>query len=181
MYTNLQLYSLELPPTPCSSGIQQVQAAGLPILPPYTLPKPALTPSMSSRGPVDFIDLPTILSLGETDPCIVLQRVNILERDWSWILQYESEDKHAHIEFPSALSQQRTMMFMPRRCTSFRSTKSPSRAKMASGFTTWTQHLEVVHLQGTRAGAHRDLPTERDPSGQGMSRAVQCAEDTEEI
>ncbi|ROV92740.1 hypothetical protein VMCG_09036 [Cytospora schulzeri] len=93
MYTKLQLYSLDLPPTPGSGGSQQGQAAASSI-PPYTLPNPALTPSISRRGSIEFIDLPTALSLGETDPRIALQRVNILERDnWSRILQYESDDR----------------------------------------------------------------------------------------
>lgn len=92
MYTKLQLYRVDLPPTPSSHGSQQSKAAGLPALPAYMLPEPAITPSVSRTGSLSFIDLPTTLTLRESDPRISLQRVNILERDiWSRILQYESK------------------------------------------------------------------------------------------
>lgn len=94
MYTKLQLYRVDLPPTPYSNSSQQSYAAGIPALSPYMLPQPAITPPISRRGSLDFIDLPTRLSLREDDPPIPLQRVNILERDnWFRILQYESRDK----------------------------------------------------------------------------------------
>lgn len=94
MYTKLRLYASDLPPTPSSNGSQIIPTAVTPTFPPYTLPDPALTPSTSRRGSLQFVDLPTVLALGETDPQITLQRINILERDnWSRILQYESDDK----------------------------------------------------------------------------------------
>ncbi|KAK7737893.1 hypothetical protein SLS53_006271 [Cytospora paraplurivora] len=95
MYNRLLLYRVELPPTPSSSGSQQDQGPlRKPTLPPYSLPEPAITPSTSRRGSLNFIDLPTTLCLRDNDPRIALQRVNILERDnWSRILQYESSDK----------------------------------------------------------------------------------------
>lgn len=95
IYMKLQLYSSDLPPTPSSSGSQKSPTGVTSSLPPYTLPDPALTPPVSRRGSLQFIDLPTVLSLGDNNPHIALQRVNIAERDdWSRILQYESDDKH---------------------------------------------------------------------------------------
>lgn len=99
MYTKLLLYRVDLPPTPSSHGSQQIQPARTPSLPPYALlPEPALTPAvtpaLSRRGSLEFIDLPATLLLGEDGPSIALQHVNILERDnSSRILQYESSDK----------------------------------------------------------------------------------------
>ncbi|KAI3398219.1 hypothetical protein diail_9696 [Diaporthe ilicicola] len=99
MYTKLLLYRVDLPPTPSSHGSQQGQSARTSTLPPYALlPEPALTPaitpSISRRGSLEFIDLPATLFLGEDGPRLALQHVNILERDnSSRILQYESSDK----------------------------------------------------------------------------------------
>lgn len=95
MYTRLLLHRVEFPPTPSSLGSQPSQPARTPTLPPYALlPEPALTPALSRRGSLEFIDLPATLSLGEDGPRLSLQHVNILERDnSSRILQYESSDK----------------------------------------------------------------------------------------
>ncbi|KAI7788120.1 hypothetical protein LA080_012183 [Diaporthe eres] len=95
MYTRLLLHRVDFPPTPSSYGSQQGQAARTPTLPPYALlPEPALTPALSRRGSLEFIDLPATISLGEDGPRLTLQHVNILERDnSSRILQYESSDK----------------------------------------------------------------------------------------
>ncbi|KAJ0120083.1 hypothetical protein J7T55_000936 [Diaporthe amygdali] len=95
MYTRLLLYRVDFPPTPSSHGSQQSQPGRTPSLPPYALlPEPALTPTISRRGSLEFIDLPATLFLGEDGPRIALQHVNILERDnSSRILQYESSDK----------------------------------------------------------------------------------------
>lgn len=95
MYTRLLLHRVDFPPTPSSYGSQQGQPARTPSLPPYALlPEPALTPALSRRGSLEFIDLPATLSLGEDGPRLALQHVNILERDnSSRILQYESGDK----------------------------------------------------------------------------------------
>lgn len=95
MYTRLLLHRVDFPPTPSSFGSQPGQPARTPSLPPYALlPEPALTPALSRRGSLEFIDLPATLSLGEDGPRLTLQHVNILERDnSSRILQYESSDK----------------------------------------------------------------------------------------
>lgn len=95
MYTRLLLHRVDFPPTPSSLGSQPGQPARTPSLPPYALlPEPALTPALSRRGSLEFIDLPATLSLGEDGPRLTLQHVNILERDnSSRILQYESSDK----------------------------------------------------------------------------------------
>lgn len=95
MYTRLLLHRVEFPPTPSSLGSQQGQPSRTPSLPPYALlPEPALTPALSRRGSLEFIDLPATLTLGEDGPRLTLQHVNILERDnSSRILQYESGDK----------------------------------------------------------------------------------------
>lgn len=95
MYTRLLLHRVDFPPTPSSLGSQPAQPARTPTLPPYALlPEPALTPALSRRGSLEFIDLPATLSLGEDGPRLALQHVNILERDnSSRILQYESSDK----------------------------------------------------------------------------------------
>lgn len=92
MYTRLLLHRVDFPPTPSSLGSQPART---PSLPPYALlPEPALTPALSRRGSLEFIDLPATLSLGEDGPRLTLQHVNILERDnSSRILQYESSDK----------------------------------------------------------------------------------------
>jgi hypothetical protein len=95
MYTRLLLRRVDFPPTPTSLGSQSGQPARTPTLPPYALlPEPALTPALSRRGSLEFIDLPATLHLGEDGPRLTLQHVNILERDnSSRILQYESKDK----------------------------------------------------------------------------------------
>lgn len=93
MYTRLLLHRVECAPTPSSLGSQQGQGqpARTSSLPSYALlPEPAL----SSRGSLEFIDLPATLTLGEDGPRLTLQHVNVLERDnSSRILQYESSDK----------------------------------------------------------------------------------------